>query len=118
MGRSDKPKALPYQMWIAGEVVPDIMHKGSYSSNTAADDREVKLKELEVKQRELDIQAAQVVKDMLNNPPFPLTDETRTVFCHEVFRLATNREFLAMLPEFIYNSRALERFRHIVREAV
>ena len=33
LGRSDKPKALPYQMWIAGDVVPDIMHTGSYSRN-------------------------------------------------------------------------------------
>lgn len=24
LGRSDKPKALPYQMWIAGDVVPSI----------------------------------------------------------------------------------------------
>lgn len=32
LGRSDKQKALPYQMWIAGEVVPDIMHTGGYST--------------------------------------------------------------------------------------
>lgn len=31
LGRSDKPKALPYQMWIAGEVVPSIHATGSYS---------------------------------------------------------------------------------------
>ena len=32
LGRSDKPKALPYQMWIAGEVVPSIRKTGSYNS--------------------------------------------------------------------------------------
>ena len=31
LGRSDKPKALPYQMWIAGEVVPSIRETGNYS---------------------------------------------------------------------------------------
>ena len=31
LGRSDKKKALPYQMWIAGEVVPSIHATGSYS---------------------------------------------------------------------------------------
>ena len=31
LGRSDKPRALPYQMWIAGEVVPSIRETGSYS---------------------------------------------------------------------------------------
>ena len=31
LGRSDKPKALPYQIWGAGEVVPQIRKTGSYS---------------------------------------------------------------------------------------
>ena len=30
LGRSDKPKALPYQMWIAGDVVPSIRKYGAY----------------------------------------------------------------------------------------
>lgn len=30
LGRSDKPKALPYQMWIAGDVVPSIKKHGAY----------------------------------------------------------------------------------------
>lgn len=31
LGRSDKPKALPYQMWIAEKVVPSIRKTGKYS---------------------------------------------------------------------------------------
>ena len=31
LGRSDKKKALPYQMWIAGVVVPAIRKTGAYS---------------------------------------------------------------------------------------
>lgn len=30
LGRSDKPKALPYQIWIAGDVVPSIRETGNY----------------------------------------------------------------------------------------
>lgn len=30
LGRSDKPKALPYQMWVAGDVVPTIRKHGGY----------------------------------------------------------------------------------------
>lgn len=30
MGRSDKPKALPFQMWLAGEVLPAIRKHGRY----------------------------------------------------------------------------------------
>ena len=32
LGRSDKPKALPYQVWIAGDVVPSIRETESYSA--------------------------------------------------------------------------------------
>ena len=31
LGRSDKENALPYQMWIAGDVVPSIRKTGSYN---------------------------------------------------------------------------------------
>ena len=31
LGRSDKKKALPYQMWIAGDVVPSIRKQGMYA---------------------------------------------------------------------------------------
>ncbi len=31
IGRSDKPKALPFQKWIAGEVLPSIRKTGNYS---------------------------------------------------------------------------------------
>lgn len=30
LGRSDKPKALPFQKWLFGEVVPSIRKTGSY----------------------------------------------------------------------------------------
>lgn len=32
LGRSDKPKALPYQKWLAGEVVPVIRKHGMYAT--------------------------------------------------------------------------------------
>lgn len=31
LGRSDKPAALPYQKWVAGEVIPSIRKTGIYS---------------------------------------------------------------------------------------
>jgi len=30
IGRSDKPKALPFQMWLAGDVLPEIRKHGRY----------------------------------------------------------------------------------------
>lgn len=32
LGRSDKPKALPYQKWVAGEILPSIRRTGGYLS--------------------------------------------------------------------------------------
>lgn len=33
VNRSDKPKALPFQKWVAGEVLPAIRKTGGYGSN-------------------------------------------------------------------------------------
>lgn len=38
LGRSDKKKALPYQMWIAGEVVPSIRKHGVYLTPQAQEE--------------------------------------------------------------------------------
>ena len=38
LGRSDKPKAIPYQMWIAGEVVPSIRKHGMYATPAKVED--------------------------------------------------------------------------------
>ena len=35
LGRSDKPKALPFQMWLAGEVLPQIRRTGAYIPDEA-----------------------------------------------------------------------------------
>ena len=102
LGRSDKPKALPYQMWIAGEVVPSIRKTGTYSVNSlrmSEDELEVKRRELEIRSNEVNLRRAEFIRNMLDNPPFPITPETRTVFAHEAFRLSSGHECLTMLPE-------------------
>lgn len=35
LGRSDKPKALPFQKWFASEVLPSIRKTGSYTAQPA-----------------------------------------------------------------------------------
>lgn len=37
LGRSDKPAALPFQKWIAGEVLPQIRRTGVYTAKTSSD---------------------------------------------------------------------------------
>ncbi len=99
LGRSDKEKALPYQKWIAGEVVPSIRKAGVYAVNMSHEEIELKSKELEIRDKEVNLRRAEVIRGMLDNPPFPITAETRTVFAHEVYRLTSGYECLAMLPE-------------------
>lgn len=41
LARSDKPKALPFQKWLAGEVVPSIRRTGGYLLNKPDDTPEV-----------------------------------------------------------------------------
>ncbi|MBE7043777.1 MAG: hypothetical protein E7399_09875 [Ruminococcaceae bacterium] len=38
LGRSDKPKALSFQKWLAGEVLPSIRKTGSYQLNGKPED--------------------------------------------------------------------------------
>ncbi|WP_434779044.1 BRO-N domain-containing protein [Neisseria sp. Ec49-e6-T10] len=46
LGRSDKPKALPFQKWLAGEVLPSIRKTGHYSNEAANIENYNELKEL------------------------------------------------------------------------
>ena len=98
LGRSDKPKALPYQMWIAGEVVPSIRKTGSYSVKAEGADLEIRYKELEAKNRELDLRGAELLQHMIDSPSYPITDESKAILAHEATRLITGHENRAMLP--------------------
>lgn len=39
LGRSDKPKALPFQMWLAGDVLPTIRKTGKYETQAYKQNR-------------------------------------------------------------------------------
>ena len=87
LGRSDKPKALPYQLWLANYVVPSIRKTGSYSISS-----------LNTTHEALNIERAKMLQHMIDAPSFAMTEETKAVFAHEVFKLITGREYLGMLP--------------------
>jgi prophage antirepressor-like protein len=38
LGRSDKPAALPFQKWVAGEVIPAIRKRGAYVAPTNSEE--------------------------------------------------------------------------------
>lgn len=68
LARSDKPRALPYQMWLAGDVVPSIRKHGGYGTPVPETPEAIMaravlvaqdtIKRLESRTIELEVQAA------------------------------------------------------------
>ena len=54
--------------------------------------------EIELQRNALNLERAKFINSMIENPSFPMTPETKTVFAHEVFKLASGHDYLAMLP--------------------
>ena len=90
--RSSKPEAKAFSRWVRKEVLPEIRQTGSYNVHH---DKEY----YEMRRKDLNLKVAQILQSMIDKELFPITPETRTVFAHEVFRLVTGHEYLAMLPE-------------------
>lgn len=93
--KSRKPEAKAFSRWVRHEVLPSIRRTGSYTVNQPRMSRE----EYELRRDALNLERAKLMKSILDNPPFPMTPETQTVFGHEVFKLASGHDYLAMLPE-------------------
>lgn len=91
---SKLPEAKKFKHWVTHEVLPSIRRTGSYSVSST-----ITPEELELKRNTLDLERAKLINSILSNPSFPMTPETKTVFAHEVFKLATGHSYLAMLPE-------------------
>lgn len=99
--RSNKPEAKAFSRWVRKEVLPAIRKTGSYSTTPrmSREEYEMRMKALDDRRRDLDLRGAQILQSLLDNNTFPCTPETRTVFSHEIFKLVTGHEYLAMLPE-------------------
>ena len=93
--RSNKEEAKPFRRWVTHDVLPQIHKTGTYTVNPSPMSRD----EYELKLNSLNLERARLLNSMLEKPAFPMTPETQTVFAHEVFKLASGHEYLAMLPE-------------------
>lgn len=78
LGRSDKPKALPYQKWIAGEVVPSIRKHGAYLTpdtlKAAINDPTFTIGLLEALKVEQDKNAALMAQAVVDRPKVLFAD--------------------------------------------
>lgn len=92
---SRKAEAKSFTRWVTHEVLPSIRQTGTYSVSQPRMSHE----ELELRRDALNLERAKFINSMIEAPSFPMTTETKTVFAHEVFKLASGHEYLAMLPE-------------------
>ena len=92
---SRKPEAKEFTRWVTHEVLPTLHRTGTFTVNQP----QVSLEELEIRRNSLNLERAKLINSMIENPSFPMTPETRTVFAHEVFKLVSGHDYLAMLPE-------------------
>lgn len=68
LGRSDKPKALPFQMWLAGEVVPQIRQTGAYVSDSALRNPEF-LRQIAARLDAIELENQNLRDSILKNQP-------------------------------------------------
>lgn len=96
--RSNKEEAKPFRRWVTHEVLPSIRKTGTYSVKLTPADLELRHKELDAKNRELDLRGAALLQHMIDSPAYPITDESKAILAHEVSKLITGHENRAMLP--------------------
>ena len=94
--RSNKPEAKQFARWVRHDVLPQIHHTGSYSPK--GEDRELRMKELDSNLATIDLERAKILQRMLEVPAVPLSDESKAVIQHEVFKIITGEQCISMLP--------------------
>lgn len=89
MLRSNKNEAKPFRRWVTHDVLPAIRKTGSYCVNTD---------NLETRIKAIDVERARILQHILDTPAAPLSEESRAVIQHEVFKIITGEECISMLP--------------------
>ena len=89
MLRSNKDEAKPFRRWVTHDVLPQIRKNGSYSVNADNLDAQIKA---------IDVERARILQHMFDTPAAPLSQESRAVIQHEVFKIITGEQCFSMLP--------------------
>ncbi len=104
LARSDKPKALPFQKWIAGEVLPAIRKTGTYATPKAQREKadkndQLARKRLEVMEKNANWRMAKLILEGMNVFADVMTEESRTVFMAKYGELVTQEDLKRLLPK-------------------
>lgn len=117
LARSDKPKALPFQKWIAGEVLPSIRKTGEYATPKAQREKadkndELARKRLEIMERNANCRMAMAILKGLEKFDKVMSEASKKVCAVEYIKLTTKQEMLGDLPKLspgsgLYDAKAL-----------
>ncbi|MBR0315842.1 MAG: hypothetical protein IJQ99_03175 [Synergistaceae bacterium] len=97
LGRSDKKAALPYQMWIAGDVVPSIRKHGMYATPTKIEEKQ-EVKESRYVSRGI-VRAAKMIYETTDLKGYKLTLALDKVFKHYTGESALKIAGLRLVPK-------------------
>ena len=78
---------------VLWDIADEIRRTGKYSIKPEVENPS------EFQQQQLNLECARFLQHMIDVPAFPLTDESKAVIQHEVFKMLTGRECLTMLPK-------------------
>lgn len=104
LARSDKPKALPFQKWIAGEVLPAIRKTGEYATPKAQKEKadkndQLARKRLEVMEKNANWRMVKLIIEGMNVFADVMTEESRTVFMAKYGELVAQTDLKHILPK-------------------
>ena len=86
---SNQPKANAVMDWL-WDVADEIRRTGSYRLH----DKD----ELANQRNAVNVERAKILQHMLEAPAVPLSDESKAVIQHEVFKIITGEQCISMLP--------------------
>ena len=86
---SNQPKADAVMDWL-WDVADEIRRTGSYTLHGKD--------ELDTRRNAVNVERAKILQRMLEVPAVPLSDESKAVIQHEVFKIITGEQCISMLP--------------------
>lgn len=68
--------------------------------NISSINADMQFSKFHVKHRELNMRGAELLREILNNPPIQMNDDCKAIFTYEIFTLVSGRDYLELLSQF------------------
>ncbi len=68
--------------------------------NICSIETDTRFAKFKAKHRELDMRGAEILRDILANPPISMNDDCKAIFTYEIFTLVSGHDYLELLKQF------------------